>query len=644
MEQTAMEETVMRESTRQEVTMYEITMQEITVLGNTMPETTMKEIAMRELMMEEAVLPGVCLTGVRSPALRRPASRVARRILALGCLGTAISGFAAGCGVERDAQEEELCDVVLRGGTIYDGSGATPFVGDVALSGDTLVAVGAIGGRRGRREIDATGMAVSPGFINMLSWATESLLEDGRGQSDIRQGVTLEVFGEGWSMGPLNEEMKQEVVRLQADIKYDVTWTTLGEYLDQLVQRGISPNVASFVGATTVRQHVLGHANRRPAPEELATMQELVRQAMREGALGVGSSLIYAPAFYAGTEELVALVRAAGEYGGMYISHMRSEGNKLLEAVEELITIARQAGVPAEIYHLKAAGRTNWGKLEDVIQRVEKARAEGLRITADMYTYTAGATGLDAAMPPWTKEGGHEAWIARLQDPATRARIRQEMSTPTDAWENLYLAAGAENMLLVGFKNQALKPLTGQTLAAVAASRGKPLEETIMDLVVEDDSRVGTVYFLMSEENVRKQLALPWVSFGSDEEASAPEGKFLLYRPHPRAYGNFARLLGKYVRDEKLFSLQEAVRRLTAFPAENLKLARRGRLRPGYFADVVVFDPATVIDHATFAESQRYATGVQHVFVNGVQVLSSGEHTGAKPGRVVHGPGWVRPS
>jgi N-acyl-D-amino-acid deacylase len=527
-------------------------------------------------------------------------------------------------------READLCDLVIRGGTIYDGGGAPAYTGDVAIAG--------------RREIDASSMAVAPGFVNMLSWATESLLEDGRGQSDIRQGVTLEVFGEGWSMGPLNDTMKKEVVQLQGDIKYDVTWTSLGEYLDQLVQRGVSPNVASFVGATTVRMHVLGHENRPPSPEELAAMQELVRQAMREGALGVGSSLIYAPAFYADTDELVALAGAAGEYGGIYISHLRSEGNRLLEAVDELLAIARRAGVPAEIYHLKAAGRANWDKLDAVVQRVEAARAEGLRITADMYTYTAGATGLDAAMPPWTKEGGHEAWIARLKDPATRARIRSEMAAPTDAWENLYLAAGADNMLLVNFKNAALKPLTGRTLAEVAASRGKPPEETIMDLVVEDDSRVGTVYFLMSEENVRKEVALPWVSFCSDEEASAPEGKFLLYKPHPRAYGSFARLLGKYVREERLVSLPEAIRRLTSLPAENLRLARRGRLRPGYLADVVVFDPAAVSDHATYEEPQRYATGVRQVFVNGVQVLADGEHTGAKPGRVVRGPGWRRPS
>ncbi len=549
---------------------------------------------------------------------------------------------AAGCGGRESTPLK--CDWVLRGGMLYDGSGAPPVLGDVALSGDSIVAVGEVGECPGARVIDASGLAVAPGFVNMLSWATESLIADGNAESDIRQGVTLEVFGEGWSMGPLNASMKQEVLDEQSDIRYDVTWTTLGEYLDTLVARGVSPNVASFVGATTVRIHVLGHVDRAPTPPELAMLQVLVRAAMAEGALGVGSSLIYAPAFYARTDELVALARAAGESGGMYISHMRSEGNKLLEAVDELVHIAREAGVPAEIYHLKAAGRDNWGKLDAVVQRIEAARAEGLRITADMYTYTAGATGLDAAMPPWAKEGGHKAWVGRLQDPVQRQRIASAMTTPTDAWENFYLAAGPENMLLVAFKNEALKPLTGKTLAEVAAARGKSPVETAMDLVVEDDSRVGTIYFLMSEENVRREVALPWVSFGSDAEAPANEGVFLLSNPHPRAYGNFARLLGKYVRDEKVVPLAEAVRRLTSLPAENLKLERRGRLRPGYFADVVVFDPATIADHATFEAPHQYATGMRHVFVNGVPVLADGAHTEARPGRVVRGPGWRGPS
>ncbi|MBA3969092.1 MAG: D-aminoacylase, partial [Gemmatimonadetes bacterium] len=494
---------------------------------------------------------------------------------------------------------------------------------------------------RGRQEVDARGRAVAPGFINMLSWATESLIHDGRSQSDIRQGVTLEVFGEGWSMGPLNDRMKREMVEEQGDVKFPVTWTTLGEYLEHLEKRGISPNVASFVGATTVRIHELGHENRAPTPAELERMRALVRQAMREGALGVGSSLIYAPAFYAQTDELVALAEEAGKHGGMYISHMRSEGNRLLEAVEELITIARRANVPAQIYHLKAAGQQNWPKMDQVIARVEKARADGLKITADMYTYTAGATGLDAAMPPWVQEGGLQAWKRRLQDRQIRTRLLREMRTPTNEWESLYLLAGSpERVILVEFKQDSLKYLTGKSLAEVARLRRKSPEETAMDLVVQDDSRVGTVYFLMSEENVKKQIALPWMSFDSDAASLAPEGVFLRSNPHPRAYGNFARLLGKYVRDEKVIPLEEAIRRLTSWPAEVLKIRERGALKPGYFADIVVFDPATIRDHATFEKPHQYATGVQHVWVNGVQVLRDGEHTGAKPGRVVRGLGW----
>jgi len=531
-------------------------------------------------------------------------------------------------------------DVVIRGGTVYDGSGGTPATVDVALHGDTVAGIGDLSGARGTLEIDATGLAVTPGFINMLSWSTESLLEDGRSQSEIRQGVTLEVFGEGMSMGPLNEAMKEEMVAQQGDIRFEIAWTTLDEYLEHLVTRGVSPNVASFVGATTVRVHQLGYADRPPTPAELDSMKALVRRAMEDGALGLGSSLIYAPAFYARTEELMALASVAAEYRGMYISHMRSEGNRLLEAVSELISIAREAHLPAEIYHLKAAGRDNWDKMDQVIAMVEAARAAGLAITADMYTYPAGATGLDAAMPPWVQEGGHDAWARRLADPAIRSRVAREMRTPSDAWENLLLAAGAENVLLVGFKTDSLKPLTGRSLAEVARARGQAPEEAAMDLVIADGSRVGTIYFLMSEDNIRQQIRLPWVSFGSDAESQAPEGAFLLSNPHPRAYGTFARLLGRYVRDEQLIPLEEAVRRLTSLPAENLKLRRRGRLAPGYFADVVVFDPATVRDHATFERPHQYATGVRDVFVNGTQVLAGGEHTGALPGRVVRGPGW----
>jgi len=532
-------------------------------------------------------------------------------------------------------------DVIIRGGNVYDGSGAAPVRADVGLRGDQIVTIGDLSQAKAASDVDASGLAVAPGFINMLSWANESLLHDPKSQSDIRQGVTLEIMGEGESMGPLNPSMKKMAAELQADIKYPISWTTLGEYLAFLEKKGTSTNVASFVGATTVRIHELGYADRPPSPEELGRMRALVRAAMEEGALGVGSSLIYAPAFYAKTDELIALCEEAAKYGGMYISHIRSEGNALLEAVDELIRIAREAKLPAEIYHLKAAGEQNWPKMDQVIARIEAARAQGLQITADMYTYPAGATGLDAAMPPWVQEGGLREWIRRLKDPAIRARVRREMSTPTNAWESLYLAAGsAERVLLVAFKQDALKPLTGKTLAEVAKMRGKSPEETAMDLVIEDDSRVGTVYFLMSEDNIRKQLKLPWVSLDSDAESLAPEGVFLKSNPHPRAYGNFARLLGRYVRDEQLMSLEEGIRRLTSLPATNMKLDRRGALKPGHYADVVVFDPKTIQDHATFDKPHQYSTGVAHVFVNGVQVLKAGEHTGATPGRFVRGPGF----
>ena len=539
------------------------------------------------------------------------------------------------------AQDMKTYDLILRGGTIYDGSGSKPYRGDVAVNGDRIVALGSLENAKGKTEVDAKGLAVSPGFINMLSWATESLLVDGRAQSDILQGVTLEVMGEGASMGPLNDAMKKEGVEQQGDIKFPITWTTLGEYLDQLVAKGIAPNVASFVGATTLRVHEVGYADRPPTPEELARMRKLVAQAMEEGALGVGSSLIYAPAFYAKTDELVALCEEAAKYGGMYISHLRSEGNRFLEALDELIEISRRAKLPAEVYHLKAAGRQNWGKLDAAIKKIEDARASGLKITADMYTYTAGATGLDASMPPWVQEGGYKAWAERLKDPAIREKVKKEMATPTDAWENFFVAAGPEQILLVGFRNDKLKPLTGKTLAEVAKMRGKSPEETAMDLVIEDESRVGTVYFLMSEDNVRRQVSLPWLSFGSDAEAPATEGVFLKSNPHPRAYGNFARLLGKYVRDEKVIPLEEAIRKLTSLPAANLKIRERGLLKEGYFADIAVFDPAKVQDHATFDKPHQYSTGVKHVFVNGVQVLKDGEPTGAPAGRVVRGPGWT---
>ena len=553
----------------------------------------------------------------------------------LTCLGLACLALAWGCSSGAEY------DVLIRNGMIYDGTGTAPFAGNVAINGDTLVAVGPLDRARGRTEIDATGLAVAPGFINMLSWANESLIEDGRSQSDIRQGVTLEVLGEGRSMGPLNDAMKREMLERQGDIRYEIEWTTLGEYLEYLVQRGVSPNVASFVGNATVRTHVIGYEDRAASAEELEEMRALVRRAMEEGALGISSALIYTPSCFADTDELITLAQVVAEYGGIYISHVRNEADGLLEAIDELLTIARRAAIRAEIYHLKASGPANWGRLPAAFRKIEAARAEGLRITADMYTYHASYTGLYAIMPPWVQEGGHKAWVARLKDPWIRERVKHEMNTPSTEWDNGFLSAGSpENILLVGFKSEGLKPLTGKTLAEVAATRGTSPEETAMDLVIEDDSGVNAVFFSMSEDNIRRKIQQPWVSFCSDAESLAPEGVFLKQNPHPRAYGSFARLLGKYVRDEKLIPLREAIRRFTSLPAGNLKLDRRGRLAAGYFADVVVFGPETIQDRATFKEPHRYATGVFHVFVNGVHVLKDGEHTGAKPGRVVRGPGW----
>jgi N-acyl-D-amino-acid deacylase len=554
--------------------------------------------------------------------------------LVIICLAFLFSSCAPG-------GEKAHYDVLIRGGTIYDGLGGEPFVGDLAISGDRIAAVGDLASAQADTVIDAEGLAVSPGFINMLSWATSSLIVDGRGMSDIMQGVTLEVMGEGWSMGPLTEDMKAEAEARQGDIKYDIQWTTLGEYLEFLETKGVSPNVASYVGATTLRIHEVGYEDRRATPEELARMRDLVREGMREGAIGVASSLIYAPASFADTDELLALASAAGEYGGAYISHLRSEGNRLEEGVEELIHIARETGVPAEIYHLKASGRPNWHKLDRVFEMVETARAEGLRITADVYTYPASATGLNASMPLWVQEGGHDAWVARLKDPAIRARVIHEMNDLEAKWENRFIQAGPENILLIEFKSDVLKPLIGKTLAEVAEERGTDPAATAVDLVVEDNSRVGVCYFMMSEDNVKKKVAQPWVSFCSDEEASATEGVFLESNNHPRAFGSFVRVLGKYSRDEKVIPLEEAIRRLTAFPAANIGIRDRGQLTEGYFADVVIFDPATIQDHATFEDPHHYATGVQHVFVNGGHVVADGEHTGATPGSVVRGPGWT---
>lgn len=559
---------------------------------------------------------------------------MARFLLSLFALG--LLGLAS-CSTTLEPE----VDILIRNGTIYDGSGGKPFRGDVAISGDRIVAVEKSQAVRAKKVIEASGLAVAPGFINVLSWAAERLIHDGRSQSDIRQGVTMEVFGEGESMGPLTEPMKQAMLADQGDIKYPVEWTTLGEFGTWLERRGVSCNFGSFVGAGSVRQHELGEENRAPTPAELEKMKRLVARAMEEGAMGISTALIYAPGVYAKTDELVALCASAATYHGLYTSHLRSEGNSFLEAVDEFITICRDAGIRGEIYHLKAAGQPNWSKLDSVIARIEQARASGLSISADMYLYTAGATGLDAMMPPWVREGGYAKWVERMRDPATRERLVKDISTPSKDWENFYLAAGSpEKIILIGFRNEKLKPLTGKTLDEVARLRGKPPIETAIDLVIEDGSRVEAVYFLMSEENVKKELKLPWVSFCSDAGSFTPEGVFLKSSTHPRAYGNFARLLGKYVRDEKVIPLEEAIRRLTSQPAAVLRLDKRGALKAGSYADVVVFDPAKIQDHATFEKPHQYSTGVSHVFVNGVQVLQDGEHTGAKPGRFIRGPGW----
>jgi N-acyl-D-amino-acid deacylase len=540
--------------------------------------------------------------------------------------------------------QPQTFDVLIRNGQIIDGSGNPAYTADIGMNADTIAAIGDLKKAKGTVEIDATGLTVAPGFINMLSWATESLIEDGKSQSDIRQGVTLEVFGEGWSMGPLTEDSKKDIKDMgDGNIKYDVTWNTLGEYLEFLEQKGVAPNVASFVGATTLRINAVGFEDRAPTDQEMEAMKAMARTAMEEGAMGIGSSLIYAPAFYAKTDELIELCKVASEYDGMYISHMRSEGNRFLESLDELIEIADKANIRAEVYHLKQAGKDNWNKLEPAIAKIDSARAAGLHITTDMYNYTAGATGLDAAMPPWVQEGGFEKWRERLQDPAIRKKVAMEMATPTNAWENLMLAtASYDDILFIGFKNDSLKYLTGKSLAEVAKMRNTSPQETAMDLVIQDGSRVTTVYFLMSEDNVKRQMALPYMSFGSDAESSAPEGVFLESSTHPRAYGNVARLLGKYVREEKVISLEEAIRKLTSLPASNLKIKKRGVLKEGYYGDLALFNAATIQDNATFDKPLQYATGMEHVFVNGIQVLKNGEPTGALPGKVVRGPGYIK--
>ena len=545
-----------------------------------------------------------------------------------------------GLGACSDNSKKDY-DLIIRNGLIYDGSGNAPISSDIAINGSFIALIGDLSNSTAKKEVNAEGMAVAPGFINVLSWATQPLIIDGRAMSDIKQGVTLEIMGEGRSMGPLNESMKIREKNRQSNIKYDIEWTTLGEYLDFIVKQGVSVNVASYVGATTIRVHELGYEDRAPTSDELERMKQLVRNAMREGALGVGSSLIYTPANFAETDELIALVSAAAEYNGRYISHLRSEANKLEEAVLELIKISSITGAPAEIYHLKAAGKKNWYKLENVFNLIETAKASGLRISANMYTYAAAATGLDATMPPWSQEGGHDEWVKRLKSKKNRDLLSEEMLNADSDWENFFMQAGPEGILLTGFKNPDLKKYIGKTLSEVSNLRGTSPQITAMDLVIEDNSRVDAVFFLMSEENVLKQIKKPWISFGSDAGAIANEGVFIEKGAHPRAYGNFARVLGKYSRDEKAISLTEAIRRMTSLPASNAGIYDRGQLKKDYYADIVVFDPEEIADRATFEKPHQYAVGVEHVFVNGIQVLNHGKHTGAMPGMVVRGPGWI---
>lgn len=551
----------------------------------------------------------------------------------------AVFGFTVLLSLACAAQAEEY-DVLIREGLIYDGSGKAPVRANVAIRGDKIVSIGDLSDAKAKTVIDAKGLSVAPGFINMLSWSCDSLLADGRGQSEIRQGVTTEIMGEGWSWGPVNDAIKKRMKSEQIDIKYEIEWSTLSDYLMFLQRKGVSHNVASFVGATTVREYVLGQENKKPNAKDLDRMRRLVEIEMKAGALGVATALEYSPAYYADTEELIELCKVAARYKGKYITHMRSEGTKLEEAIEEVIRISREAQIPAEIYHLKAAGKANWHKMDAAIAKIEAARKDGLPITANMYPYTAGAAPLTACIPPWAMVGGETALRKRLRDPEQRKRVIEDILRPKYQWPNFYANAGSpENIKLISFKQDALKPLQGKSLAEIARLRAKEPAEVLLDLLVEDESPIGTAYFITAEENIRKIVPLPWVSFGSDEASQAPEAIFLKSVPHPRAYGCFARVLGKYVREEKLVSLEEAIRKMSHLPASNLGLDHRGMLAEGYFADVIVFDPATIADKATYDKPHQYAVGMQHVFVNGVQVLKDGQHTGAKPGRALRGPG-----
>jgi N-acyl-D-amino-acid deacylase len=534
------------------------------------------------------------------------------------------------CFVIAACQRPTSYDFILSNALIYDGSGEKPYRADLAIQADTIAAIGQPNTLRGKKSLHVEGMAVAPGFINMLSWANVSLLEDGRSQSDIRQGVTLEVLGEGRSMGPLNDFMKMEMAQDQGDISFKVSWTTLGEYLQHLEERGVSTNVASFVGNGTIRQHVVGYDNRRATDQELEEMKSLVQTAMDEGAVGLSSSLLYAPSMYADTEELIALAQVAGEAGGMYISHIRNEGDALLESLDELIEISANAKIPAEVYHLKASQKTNWPKLDLAIAKIDSARTAGLEITADMYTYNASSTGLHVQLPDWAREGGIAAMLERLAVPSNKERAIAE----------LQFRNAPETILLVGFKTDSLRKYSGKYLPELAEAWNMTPAETLVDLLLKDQSRVQVVYFSTSEENIKKKIVQPWMSFCSDAGSYTNEGVFVRQSTHPRAYGSFIRVLGKFARDEGVISLEEAIRKLTSLPANNLKLTKRGSLAVGNYADIVVFNPAEVADRATFTDPHQYAKGVVHVFVNGKQVLEQGEHTGVMAGRFVKGPGF----
>jgi N-acyl-D-amino-acid deacylase len=522
---------------------------------------------------------------------------------------------------------QQQFDLIIRNGLLYDGSGKTPRAGDLAIQGDTIAAMGDLKNATAKKEIDARGLAVAPGFINMLSWADGSLLRDGLSMSDIKQGVTLEVFGEGWSPGPVKRNTTK---------KDESQWTTLGGYFNWAIKKGVAPNIASFVGATTVRMYVMDQANRAPSKAELERMKSLVKEAMEDGAMGLGSSLIYTPANYASTEELIELSKVASQYGGMYITHMRSEGDFILKALAETIRISKEAKIPAEIYHLKINIARNWNKIDSLLNKIDSAQKAGLKITANMYPYAASGTGLNSRLPTWVQEGGAKEMRKRLKNPDVMKRVLYEMEKGIP-----YKNSDPENVVLVDFRLDSLDQLyKRKKLSEVAKLHGKNADETVIDLIVKDKSRIEALYYLQSEENIRRILGLPYVSFGSDAGSIAISQKAVESDIHPRAYGTFARILGKYVREEKIISLEEAIRKLTSLPASNLKIKKRGSLKPGYYADLAVFDPEKIKDLATFENPHQYAEGMQYVFVNGVEVLSKGAHTGAKPGRVIYGKGW----